>query len=297
MYSDPLQKLCGITYPKPTQNSWHSGVIDSDKASEISAQLSNIEQHHNVRILYSCLVGSRAHGVYQPDSAHDVRFIYTHPLSAYRRLQLPPDSIEILDSVKGLNFDGLSLRKTLLLAKKSDPSFFEWGQSPVMVTGQDKDAPEHLAKVAQEVLKQKGYNSLAQHYRKTSKRLYEELVTSTCGPLTAICVDTKKLFNTLHAGLSFVWVASFQCLPPLEFEILTNSVLNAHANVTKQVDQLVLKVKSGVKEVQAYQFSGILFFMESILKQNISDCTPIQSDDDKNRLDILLDEVFARYTY
>ncbi len=54
----------------------------------ILQQLAQIEQEHNVRILFAAETGSRAWGFASPDSDWDVCFIYVHPLEWY--LQVVP---------------------------------------------------------------------------------------------------------------------------------------------------------------------------------------------------------------
>ena len=49
----------------------------------ILQKLKEIEQTHQVTILYACESGSRAWGFASPDSDYDVRFIYVHAKDFY----------------------------------------------------------------------------------------------------------------------------------------------------------------------------------------------------------------------
>ena len=97
----------------------------------ITAKLAEIEQHENVRIIYAVESGSRAWGFASPDSDYDVRFIYVHSKEFYLKLEKTRDVIEWqLDET--LDINGWDLQKTLRLLHKSNPTVFEWNQSPIV---------------------------------------------------------------------------------------------------------------------------------------------------------------------
>ena len=60
----------------------------------IQQHLSQIEQQHDVTILFACESGSRAWGFPSPDSDYDVRFIYSQKPSSYIRVFDKRDVIE-----------------------------------------------------------------------------------------------------------------------------------------------------------------------------------------------------------
>ena len=93
-------------------------------------KLREIEQNENVRILHAVESGSRAWGFASPDSDYDVRFIYVRSKDYYLRLDKTRDVIELPIS-EDLDINGWELDKTLVLLHKSNPTLFEWFQSPI----------------------------------------------------------------------------------------------------------------------------------------------------------------------
>jgi hypothetical protein len=97
----------------------------------IKEKLSEIEQKHNVKIIYACESGSRAWGFASPDSDYDVRFVYVRDLRDYLKLDAVRDVIEYeLNDIYDIN--GWDIKKLLLLLAKSNPVIFEWADSPVV---------------------------------------------------------------------------------------------------------------------------------------------------------------------
>ena len=97
----------------------------------IEKKLSEIEKAENIKIIHCAESGSRAWGFASPDSDYDVRFIYVRPLEYYLRLDKTRDIIEWqLDDT--LDINGWDLQKALRLLQKSNPTLFEWNNSPVI---------------------------------------------------------------------------------------------------------------------------------------------------------------------
>ncbi len=102
-------------------------------SNRIISQLNEIEQKHNVRILYACESGSRAWGFASTDSDWDIRFLYIHQPEWYLSIDLESkrDVIE-LPITDDLDFSGWDLRKRLKLIYKSNPPLIEWLHSPIV---------------------------------------------------------------------------------------------------------------------------------------------------------------------
>ena len=81
--------------------------------TEIMRLLTEIEQEHQVKILYACESGSRAWGFESTDSDYDVRFIYVHKEDWYLSIDEKRDIISSLQyieensTVGGANLGGL----------------------------------------------------------------------------------------------------------------------------------------------------------------------------------------------
>ncbi|NMH74149.1 nucleotidyltransferase domain-containing protein [Bacillus sp. RO2] len=98
--------------------------------NQIKEMLANIELHHNVKILYACEAGSRAYGFATESSDYDIRFIYSAPLKKYLSMMKKEDTITNQDGK--YDVQGWDLKKSLVLAGKSNPSLYEWMLSPIV---------------------------------------------------------------------------------------------------------------------------------------------------------------------
>lgn len=96
----------------------------------VPEKLKEIEKEYNVTVLWAVESGSRAWGFASPDSDFDVRFIYKRNASDYLKLNPDRDVIELpIDDTWDVS--GWDLDKTLKLLQKSNPTLYEWLQSPI----------------------------------------------------------------------------------------------------------------------------------------------------------------------
>ena len=93
-------------------------------------QLQQLEKTEGITILHAVESGSRAWGFPSPDSDYDVRFIYIRSCEAYLRLEKRRDVLE-LPIDEELDISGWDLDKALRLLHGSNPTLFEWCQSPI----------------------------------------------------------------------------------------------------------------------------------------------------------------------
>ena len=97
----------------------------------ISEELLAVEREKDVRVLLAVESGSRAWGMASKDSDYDVRFVYVRREEDYLRLEDVRDTIEWrLDET--YDVVGWDLCKFLRLMRGSNPTVFEWLESPIV---------------------------------------------------------------------------------------------------------------------------------------------------------------------
>lgn len=179
----------------------------------IPAKLREIEERENVRVIHCVESGSRAWGFASPDSDYDVRFIYVRPIEYYLRLDKTRDVIEWqLDDT--LDINGWDLQKALRLLHKSNPTLFEWNNSPIVY----KTTPEwsEISAIIGHFFQKKAG---LYHYLSTAKSNYREY-------LKGEEVKLKKYFYVLRPILACRWILEKQTPPPMLFSELADACLD-----------------------------------------------------------------------
>ena len=199
----------------------------------IPEKLAEIEKKENIKILHCVESGSRAWGFQSPDSDFDVRFIYVRPKEYYLRLDKTRDVIEWqLDET--LDINGWDLQKALRLLHKSNPTLFEWDNSPI-VYKTTKEWKEISAIIGQ-YFKQK---SGLYHYLSTAKSNYQEYLKDET-------VKLKKYFYVLRPILACKWILEKKTPPPMLFSTLVDVCLEKE--LVPVVNEL-LRVKMQTSEL------------------------------------------------
>lgn len=195
----------------------------------IPEKLKEIEQKENVKIIHCVESGSRAWGFASPDSDYDVRFIYVRDLDYYLRLDKGRDVIEWqLDDT--LDINGWDLQKALILLHNSNPTLFEWNNSPIIY--KTTDEWKEISKIITHYFKQK---SGLYHYLSTAKSNYKEY-------LTGEEVKLKKYFYVLRPLLACKWIIKKQTPPPMLFSELMEECLDSE--IESEVEDLLNKKKN-----------------------------------------------------
>lgn len=179
----------------------------------ILTKLKEIESGETVRILYAAESGSRAWGFASPDSDYDVRFIYVRKPEDYIRVLPMRDVIEWqLDNT--LDINGWDIQKALQLLLKSNPTLFEWANSPIVY--QTSPDWESLKSIMDSFFSPK---SSAHHYLHLAEGNYRTFLKTET-------VKQKKYLYVLRPILSCRWIIHTQTPPPMEFNSLVEAELD-----------------------------------------------------------------------
>lgn len=197
----------------------------------ILKKLLELEQLHQIKILYACESGSRAWGFASPDSDFDVRFIYARPINDYLQIAAIHDTLG-LPVNEVLDIGGWDLKKTLQLFLKSNSPLYEWLQSPIVYRQNDAFADEI------KMLMPKFFSprASANHYLSMAYNTFTQ-------DLQGEQVKLKRYFYALRPALACLWIAQRQTLPPMEFEplrtLIADNIVQAAINdlmVKKQAE-------------------------------------------------------------
>lgn len=98
----------------------------------LKKELAEFSSGNKVELLFAAEAGSRAWGFPSKDSDYDLRFIYSHPTTAYLSIQRYEDTLSYMDDNHILDISGWDIMKTLIHARTSNPSLIEWLKSPIV---------------------------------------------------------------------------------------------------------------------------------------------------------------------
>lgn len=221
----------------------------------VPEKLREIENEYNVKVLLAVESGSRAWGFASPDSDFDVRFIYKHPRNEYLKLNQPRDVIEIpVDDIWDVN--GWDLDKTLRLLYKSNPTLYEWLNSPICYCR--TDFSDKIKPLMNEYFSVK--NTMYHYLNAARSDIKNFLQGETVRP--------KKYFYALREILACHWVMENKTPPPVLFDTLAEAMLPDY--LRSAVDYLLdIKLSSHekaeikpVSDIDVFLKEGIVRFDE-----------------------------------
>ncbi|CAG9622294.1 nucleotidyltransferase domain-containing protein [Sutcliffiella rhizosphaerae] len=187
--------------------------------------LKQIEVDYEVKVLYACESGSRAWGFPSKDSDYDVRFIYIHQPKWYLSIDQKRDVIEISarDSISIpidplLDLSGWELTKALKLFRKSNPPLLEWLKSSIIYY-QSYSTIDKIRELDKAIFSPA---SCLYHYLNMAKGNFRDYLQGNE-------VRIKKYFYVLRPILAAKWIEKYNSIPPLEFQVLVDDILEAGA--------------------------------------------------------------------
>ena len=248
----------------------------------IIQKLTEIEQKEDIRILHAVESGSRAWGFPSPDSDYDVRFLYVRRPEFYLKLEKTRDVIE-LPINDMLDINGWDIKKTLQLLHSSNPTLFEWMNSPVIYRQTE------FADVIRPYLDRYfSCKSGLYHYLSMAEGNYREYLKSDT-------VRAKKYFYVLRPILACKWILHKGTRPPMLFRELMESELEEHLKPT--VENL-LDLKMNVPEVKLIpRIDELNQYLDNTI-QEVKDqiaVVPYNKDSDWNALDRLFIDILKRW--
>ena len=206
---------------------------ESEIKQKILEKLKELETAEHLKVLHAVESGSRAWGFASPDSDYDCRFIYVRQKEEYLKLNPVRDVAEVqLDDVFDIN--GWDLQKMLKLLYKSNPTIFEWMNSPIVY--RTSDYFQSLKPLINSYFSPK---TGAFHYLSTAKHNYH-----------AYCekeqVRLKKYFYVLRPLLACYWIFEQQTPPPMLF---SDMLFLPQAQEISGVIQNLLEIKAQTSEL------------------------------------------------
>jgi len=202
----------------------------------ISEALLQIEDEHNVRIIYACESGSRAWGFASQDSDFDVRFIYVHPSDWYLSIADKRDVIEMpIDKL--LDINGWDIRKTLQLLRRSNSPLMEWLVSPIKYRCIEAAVNPLLLLSKKAFLPESSFH----HYLSMSRNNLSKVQdTDTPG--------IKSYLYALRPMLCCKWIRMFDSQPPILIDDLLLVFLpDTGDEIRRYVDRIIRMKKDGIE--------------------------------------------------
>lgn len=250
--------------------------VDSAMRARVCAQLRDIEQRDNVRVLYACESGSRGWGFASPDSDYDVRFLYVHRPEWYLRVESQRDVIELpIDDE--LDVCGWEWRKALGLLKGANPTLIEWLDSPVVYQEDETVLAELRALIPA------WFSPLRArwHYYSMARKNFR-------GYLQGETVRLKKYFYVLRPLLAARWVEAGKGVPPMRFaELLAGSELCAPLRA--EIDALLeIKQRAGEAEYGPKRPLLHAFLQNELVRGEVPPVLPDSREGNLKDLDSLL---------
>lgn len=201
---------------------------------KIREKISELEQKEQIKVIYAIESGSRAWGFASYNSDYDVRFIYVRNPEFYLKLEKTKDFIEY-ELNETFDINGWDISKTLKLLHCSNPTLFEWSNSPYIY--KKTEEWDLLAPIINNYFSsKKGLH----HYLNTAINQYSR-------HLKTDIVKLKKYFYIIRPILACKWILNEKTPPPMLFTELVNTQLE---NDLKPIIQNLIEMKINSNEIE-----------------------------------------------
>lgn len=207
--------------------------MESKKKEEILARLSELETEYQMRILAAVECGSHAYGYASEGSDHDIRLIYVYPMERYLSLSSPQDSIQVIEG--DLDICGWELKRTLSHAAKSNATFWEWMQCPVIL--------DRLRFMEQ-------LKSTARPYFAEKPILYanREMLQSFRKEVISGRKQVKNCLGIMRTAMQAIYTMQYHTAPPVDIVTLINQTVLPGTQDAEECRKLLELCKSGHKD-------------------------------------------------
>lgn len=204
--------------------------MEHEKKAEILARLSELETEYQMRILLAVEYGSHAYGYASENSDHDIRLIYVYPVERYLSLSSPQDSIQVIEG--DLDICGWELKRTLSHAAKSNATFWEWMQCPVIL---DRlRVMEQLKNAARPYFAEKpilyANMRMLQSFRKEAMSGRKQ---------------TKNCLGIMRTAMQAIYAMQYRTAPPVDIVTLINQTVLPGTQNAEECRKLLELCKSG----------------------------------------------------
>ena len=218
----------------------------------ILEKLKEIEETHQVKVLYACEDGSRAWGFHADSSDYDVRFVFLQDSIKYLTLGTPKDAMNFGLSEQ-LDLSGWDIRKFLQLMGKSNASVLEWLRSPVVYVSEPSFVDE-----ARKLMLQY-FNPVAtyHHYAGLAKKHMEDI--------SILFPTAKGYLHATRALLACQWVIHKQGPPPTLFSDL---ITIAESESIRAVLGKLLQLKQSDNNLLVEKEYDLEKWMDDVLAAN-----------------------------
>ncbi len=211
--------------------------VTTHMSDRINLELKQVEEEHDVKIIFAVESGSRAWGFPSPDSDYDARFVYAHRRDWYLSLNPGRDVIELpIDNE--LDINGWDIRKAINLMLKPNPVLLEWLSSPIRYIWEEV----YCTKLIQLCRKVSHAKACTYHYLHMVQR--QEGLMSTNSDM----VNLKKYFYSIRPALVLRWIRENpESPPPMNLQALMEGV-HTSADLDRAIESL-LKAKKNTREM------------------------------------------------